>query len=113
MSIKLVSTEENTRAGLLKKRHLRNQKHPARASSTIFLGNYSIIHTCMVIVASQTIQTTSIIMEENRERQAAELTLLTTMYPSEFSWRNNPPPDLETSSTITTDPTFTLTIHRT
>jgi hypothetical protein len=58
-------------------------------------------------------QTTSITMEENRERQAAELTLLTTMYPSEFSWRNNPPPDLETSSTITSDPNFTLTIHRT
>ncbi|CAC9888662.1 DUF1115-domain-containing protein [Aureobasidium pullulans] len=49
-------------------------------------------------------------MEGNRERQAAELTLLTTMYPSEFSWRSNPPPDLETP-TITTDPNFTLTIH--
>jgi hypothetical protein len=51
-------------------------------------------------------------MEENRERQAAELTLLTTMYPSEFSWRSNPPPDLETPA-VTTDPNFTLTIHRT
>ncbi|CAD0050097.1 unnamed protein product [Aureobasidium pullulans] len=51
-------------------------------------------------------------MEGNRERQAAELTLLTTMYPSEFSWRSNPPPDLETP-TITTDPNFTLTIHHT
>jgi hypothetical protein len=50
-------------------------------------------------------------MEENRQRQAAELTLLTTMYPSEFSWRTAPPPDLE--STITSDPNFTLTIHRT
>ncbi|KAH0269724.1 DUF1115-domain-containing protein, partial [Aureobasidium melanogenum] len=50
-------------------------------------------------------------MEENRERQAAELTLLTTMYPSEFSWRTTPPPDLETPTTITTDPNFTLTIH--
>ncbi|KAI5203600.1 DUF1115-domain-containing protein [Aureobasidium subglaciale] len=49
-------------------------------------------------------------MEGNRERQAAELTLLTTMYPAEFSWRSNPPPDLETSA-ITTDPNFTLTIH--
>jgi hypothetical protein len=102
-------------SGSLEKRHLRNQKHSARASSTIFLGNYSIIRACITIVHSQTSQTytTSITMEENRERQAAELTLLTTMYPSEFSWRNNPPPDLETSSTITTDPNFTLTIHRT
>ncbi|KAI4729169.1 DUF1115-domain-containing protein [Aureobasidium sp. EXF-10728] len=49
-------------------------------------------------------------MEENRQRQAAELTLLTTMYPSEFSWRTSPPPDLETPA-ITADPTFTLTIH--
>ncbi|KAI5251103.1 DUF1115-domain-containing protein [Aureobasidium subglaciale] len=49
-------------------------------------------------------------MQDNRERQAAELTLLATMYPSEFSWRSNPPPDLETPA-ITTDPNFTLTVH--
>ncbi|CAD0097799.1 unnamed protein product [Aureobasidium mustum] len=50
-------------------------------------------------------------MEGNRERQAAELTLLTTMYPSEFSWRTTPPPDLEAPTTIATDPNFSLTIH--
>ncbi|KEQ73931.1 DUF1115-domain-containing protein [Aureobasidium namibiae CBS 147.97] len=32
------------------------------------------------------------------------------MYPSEFSWRSNPAPNLETPA-ITSDPNFTLTIH--
>lgn len=67
--------------------------------------------TGIVLSHHMQFQTTTVTMEGNRERQAAELTLLTTMYPSEFSWRSNPPPDLET--TITSDPNFTLTIHRT
>lgn len=47
----------------------------------------------------------------DRERQAAELTLLTTMYPTEFSWRSDPPLDL--STTDFTDPVFALTLDRT
>ena len=89
------------------------KQHPARAS-TILLGTYSVImlqvhRSILHRSASDKIQ---VAMEENRERQAAELTLLTTMYPSEFSWRSNPAPDLETPA-ITSDPNFTLTIHRT
>lgn len=48
---------------------------------------------------------------DNRERQASELTLLSTMYPTEFSWRSNPPPDL--TSTDFSDPSFALMIDRT
>ncbi|KAL1304638.1 hypothetical protein AAFC00_003602 [Neodothiora populina] len=45
----------------------------------------------------------------NKERQAAELTLLETMYPTEFAWRSNPPPDLTRSDFA--DPVFALTLH--
>ncbi|GAB7356285.1 hypothetical protein MBLNU459_g7090t1 [Dothideomycetes sp. NU459] len=54
--------------------------------------------------------------DDNRARQASELTLLSTMYPSEFSWRSDPPPDLERpdfpdpSFALTLDPSYTLEI---
>lgn len=47
---------------------------------------------------------------ENKERQAAELTLLTTMYPTEFDWRSDPPPDLEHPAFP--DAVFALNLHR-
>jgi len=47
---------------------------------------------------------------ENRQRQASELTLLTTMYPAEFAWRSDPPPDLTQDDFL--DPSFVLTLHR-
>jgi hypothetical protein len=51
-------------------------------------------------------------MQDNRQRQATELLLLTTMYPSELTWHTTPAPNLEQPTTLTTDPSFALTIHR-
>lgn len=49
--------------------------------------------------------------EDDRERQIAEVTLLSTMYPSEFAWRTPPPEDPSANRSFP-DPAFTLALDR-